>query len=165
MWTIKAWHGVQITPTPAITLKLELCPWWRPGLALAFVTCTWTVVGTDWGGGPGLSVASWRQIWTFHTGEWSVLKWSRVTGHTVQPKGLRGLMCLADAHYLSETKQNQIEGEQGYEPALKPKHPCVLILQNVQKASNHPRLKLFMVHSVWEKGVLTSDLELTGDSE
>lgn len=77
-----------------------------------------------------------------------MLKWCRVTGHTVQPKGLRGLMCLADADYLSETKQNQIEGEQGYEPALKPKHPCVLILQNVQKSSNHPRLKLFMVHSV-----------------
>lgn len=45
MWTISAWHGVQITPTPAITPKLELCPWWRLEIALAFVTCTWTVVG------------------------------------------------------------------------------------------------------------------------
>lgn len=82
MWTITAWHRVQITPTPAITLKLELCPWWRLEIALAFVTCTWTVVGKEWEGGQGILVASWRQIWTSLTWEWSVLNWSEVTGHS-----------------------------------------------------------------------------------
>lgn len=36
--------------------------------------------------------------------ESGLLKWSEVTGHTVQPEGVSGLMCSADKDPLKQNK-------------------------------------------------------------